>query len=549
MLQYQGKAVFKAIAIGKLKIVQHREVVTTSKAGSPQEEEQKYLLAKEKSKEQLQKLYQSTLDTVGEKNAEIFEVHALMLEDEDLHDAIIAKIQEGNAAVNAVEDSGFEMAQIFATMEDSYMRARSVDIMDVCRRMVDNILGRAEKNIHLEEPSILCSSDFTPSEVVNLDKSKVLGFITVLGSTNSHTAILAKTLALPSVVNMRESIENSYDGKLCILDGLSGKIFVDPDAATLKHYQQKQKELEEAKLRQEAVRGKKSITKDGQKVNVYCNIGGVEDAKKVLENDGEGVGLFRSEFLFLESKDYPTEDFQFEVYKQVAMLMGEKLTIIRTMDIGADKQASYFNLPQEENPALGYRSIRICFDRPEIMHTQLRAIYRASHYGNIAVMVPMIIAVDEVLWVKEIAQKVQQELTAEGIPFKSDLQIGIMIETPAAALCSDDLAKHVDFFSIGSNDLTQYTLAVDRQNQMLEKVADTHHKAILRLIAMVVKNAHANGIWAGICGELAADLSLTEFFVGIGIDELSVSPPFVLPLREKICNLTAKNCNAAEKIV
>ena len=542
MLQYQGKAVFKAVAIGKLKIVQHREVIASTQAGTPQEEEQKYLASREKAKLQLQNLYQSTLETVGKKNAEIFEVHTLMLEDEDLHEGIIAKIQEGKAAEVAVEDSGFEMAQIFAAMEDEYMRARSVDIMDVCRRIVDNILGREEKNIVLDEPSILYSSDFTPSEVVNLDKTKVLGIMTVLGSTNSHTAILARTLALPSVVNMHESIDSEYDGKLCVLDGLSGKIFVDPDAETLEKYKKLQEELTQAKIRQEAVRGKKSITEDGKKINVYCNIGGVEDAKKVIENDGEGVGLFRSEFLFLESKDYPTEECQFEVYKQVASMMGEKLTIIRTMDIGADKQADYFNLPKEENPALGYRSIRICFDRPEIMHTQLRAIYRASHYGNVAAMIPMIIGVDEVLWVKEIAKKVRDELHNEGIPFNADMQIGIMIETPAAAICSDILAKHVDFFSIGSNDLTQYTLAVDRQNQMLEKVADTHHKALLRLIKMVVKNAHKRGIWAGICGELAADLSLTEFFVGIGIDELSVSPPYVLPLREKICSLQASKC-------
>lgn len=542
MLQYQGKAVFKAIAIGKLKIVQHREVIADTKCGTPAEEEQKYLAAKAKAKEQIHNLYQSTLQSVGEKNAEIFEVHALMLEDEDLHDAILAKIHEGKAAEVAVEDSGFETAQIFAAMEDEYMRARSVDIMDVCRRVVDNILGREEKTIALDEPSILYSSDFTPSEVVNLDKSKVLGFITVLGSTNSHTAILARTLALPSVVNMRENIDIQYDGKLCVLDGLTGEIFIDPDKATLEKYQKLQAELAEAKMRQEAVRGKKSITKDGQKISVYCNIGGVKDCEKVIENDGEGVGLFRSEFLFLESKDYPTENAQFEVYKQVASMMGDKLTIIRTMDIGADKQADYFNLPKEENPALGYRSIRICFDRPEIMHTQLRAIYRASRYGNVAAMIPMIIAVDEVLWVKEIAKKVREELTQEGIPFNADMQIGIMIETPAAAICSDILAEHVDFFSIGSNDLTQYTLAVDRQNEMLEKVADTHHKAILRLLEMVVKNAHKAGIWAGICGELASDLSLTEFFVGIGIDELSVSAPYVLPLREKICSLTAKNC-------
>lgn len=537
MTEYRGKSVFEGIAVGKLKIVRHDNAVAVHEQGTPEEERKKFYAAREKAVSELQSLYEQALATVGESEAEIFSMHAMMTEDADLEDAVLAKIDAGEGAAQAAEEAGFELSQTFIRMDDEYMRARAVDVIDVAKRLSGYILGKKEEEILLNEPSILASSDFTPSEVVKLDKSKVLGFVTTFGSETSHTSILARTLALPSVVNIRDSIDMPFDGKTCIVDGFTGKVIVDPDEETLSLYLKKKAETDAARERRQALIGQKSVTQDGREVHVYCNVGNSEDVKAALQNDGEGVGLLRSEFLYLESEDYPSEEKQYQEYSRAAKLLEGKLLVIRTMDIGADKQASYFHLPHEENPALGMRSVRICMDRPEILYTQLRAIYRASADGNVAAMVPMIISGAEVRWVRQMAEKVRADLKKEGIPFDEKMQIGIMIETPAAALIADELAKEADFFSIGSNDLIQYTLAADRQNQSLEKFVDPHHKAVLRLIRYAAECAHAEDKWIGVCGELARDLSLTEFFAACGIDELSVSPPYVLPLREKLLSV------------
>lgn len=537
MTEYRGKSVFEGIAVGKLKIVRHDNAVAVHEQGTPEEERKKFYAAREKAVSELQSLYEQALATVGESEAEIFSMHAMMTEDADLEDAVLAKIDAGEGAAQAAEEAGFELSQTFIRMDDEYMRARAVDVIDVAKRLSGYILGKKEEEILLNEPSILASSDFTPSEVVKLDKSKVLGFVTTFGSETSHTSILARTLALPSVVNIRDSIDMPFDGKTCIVDGFTGKVIVDPDEETLSLYLKKKAETDAARERRLALIGQKSVTQDGREVHIYCNVGNSEDVKAALQNDGEGVGLLRSEFLYLESEDYPSEEKQYQEYSRAAKLLEGKLLVIRTMDIGADKQASYFHLPHEENPALGMRSVRICMDRPEILYTQLRAIYRASANGNVAAMVPMIISGAEVRWVRQMAEKVRADLKKEGISFDEKMQIGIMIETPAAALIADELAKEADFFSIGSNDLIQYTLAADRQNQSLEKFVDPHHKAVLRLIRYAAECAHAEGKWIGVCGELARDLSLTEFFAACGIDELSVSPPYVLPLREKLLSV------------
>lgn len=541
MTEYVGKSVFEGIAIGKLKIVKHDEAATVIEKGTPAEEKQKFYAAREKAVNSLNALYEQALSSVGEAEAEIFSMHAMMTEDGDLEDAVLAKIEAGESAAQASEEAGFELSQAFIRMDDEYMKARAVDVIDVSKRLSGYIMGKEEQTIELHEPCILASSDFTPSDVVKLDKSKVLGFVTTFGSDNSHTAILARTLALPSVVHIRDSIDLPFDGKMCIVDGFTGKVLVDPDPSTLTEYEAKKQETDDARARRQALIGQKSVTADGHEIHVYCNIGGAEDVKAVLANDGEGIGLFRSEFLYLENDDYPSEQLQYEEYSRAAKLLGGKLLIIRTMDIGADKQAPYFHLPHEENPAMGLRSVRICFKRPEIMYTQLRAIYRASADGKLAVMVPMITSVKEVRWVKEMAEKVRADLLKENIAFDASMQIGIMIETPAAALIADELAKEADFFSIGSNDLTQYTLAADRQNQELENIIDVHHKSVLRLIKYAADCAHKEGKWIGVCGELARDLTLTEFFVSCCIDELSVSSPYVLALREKIRSLSAKD--------
>ena len=537
MTEYRGKSVFEGIAVGKLKIVRHDNAVAVHEQGTPEEERKKFYAAREKAVSELQSLYEQALATVGESEAEIFSMHAMMTEDADLEDAVLAKIDAGEGAAQAAEEAGFELSQTFIRMDDEYMRARAVDVIDVAKRLSGYILGKKEEEILLNEPSILASSDFTPSEVVKLDKSKVLGFVTTFGSETSHTSILARTLALPSVVNIRDSIDMPFDGKTCIVDGFTGKVIVAPDEETLSLYLKKKAETDAARERRLALIGQKSVTQDGREVHIYCNVGNSEDVKAALQNDGEGVGLLRSEFLYLESEDYPSEEKQYQEYSRAAKLLEGKLLVIRTMDIGADKQASYFHLPHEENPALGMRSVRICMDRPEILYTQLRAIYRASADGNVAAMVPMIISGAEVRWVRQMAEKVRADLKKEGIPFDEKMQIGIMIETPAAALIADELAKEADFYSVGSNDLIQYTLAADRQNQSLEKFVDPHHKAVLRLIRYAAECAHAEGKWIGVCGELARDLSLTEFFAACGIDELSVSPPYVLPLREKLLSV------------
>lgn len=535
---FEGKSVFEGIVIGKLRVYRHEARTVTKTPGEGFESERaKFFSAREKAVAMLRKLCDDAGKNVGGDSAEIFEMHIMMTEDLDLEDAVTAKLAEGLNAAYAVEQAGFELSQMFARMDDAYMKARSVDVLDVSGRIRDCILGVEQDGIILTEPSILAASDFTPSEVVQLDKSKLLGFVTAFGSDNSHTAILARTMALPSVVNTGVAVPLECDGKLAIVDGFTGKVFIDPEKATLEEYAQKQAELEKEKERLAVLKKSCSVTLDGVKTGVYCNVGKSADCDLANENGAEGVGLFRSEFLYLEASDYPSEEVQFDEYKAAVEKMGGKPIVIRTMDIGADKQAAYFGLAKEENPALGYRSVRICFDRPQIMRTQLRALYRASAFGDLSVMIPMIISVEEVLWVRSIAEEVKKELAAEGRAFNADMPIGIMIETPAAAMIADELAKVADFFSVGTNDLTQYTLAIDRQNQNLEKFYDRRHKAILRLIKNAADCIHKEGKWIGICGELARDFGLTEFFLKIGIDELSVSPPYVLKLRDTVKNI------------
>lgn len=532
---FEGKSVFEGIAIGKLRVFRHETRNVTDAPGEGLEAEtEKFRSAREKAVSALRELCKNARETIGESSAEIFEMHVMMTEDLDLEDAVMAKLAEGYNAAYAVEQAGFELSQMFAQMDDAYMKARSVDVLDVSGRIRDCILGIDSNTVSLEEPSILSGSDFTPSEVVQLDKSKLLGFVTTFGSDNSHTAILARTMSLPSVVNTGVTLSNALDGALAIVDGFKGKVFVSPDEETLNAYRAKQESLRMERERLLSLKEEKSVTLDGKQTKLFCNIGKSDECALAIENGAEGIGLFRSEFLYLEANDYPDEQTQFEEYKAAVERLASSPVVIRTMDIGADKQAAYFNLPHEENPALGYRSIRICFDRPEILKTQLRALYRASAFGDLKVMIPMITAVEEVRFVRSVAEEVKAELTAEGIAFDDKMQIGIMIETPAAALVADELAKEADFFSVGTNDLTQYTLAIDRQNQNLEQFYRPRHKAILRLIKYAADCIHAEGKWIGICGELARDLELTEFFLKIGMDELSVSPPYVLKLREKI---------------
>ena len=546
---YEGKSVFEGIAIGRLRVFRHEARNVTDTPGEGFEKENaKFLSARESAVSALKKLCGEARKSVGDLSAEIFEMHILMTEDLDLEDAVTAKLSEGYNAAYAVEQAGFELSQIFSRMDDPYMKARSVDVLDVSGRICDHILGVEREEIVLTEPSVLAASDFTPSEVVQLDQSKLLGFVTAFGSDNSHTAILARTMALPSVVNVGKSIPQEYDNALAIVDGFQGKVFVDPDKTVLEEYRKKQEEFVREREKLTKLKSTESISRDGKKISLFCNIGKSEECDLANENGAEGIGLFRSEFLYLESKDYPSEEVQFAEYKAAVVRMQGKPVVIRTMDIGADKQALYFNLPHEENPALGYRSVRICFDRPEIMKTQLRALYRASIYGDLSVMIPMIISIKELRWVRSVAEEVKKELEAEGIQFNADMPIGIMIETPAAALCADELAKEADFFSVGTNDLTQYTLAIDRQNQNLEKFYDSRHKAILRLIKYAADCIHAEGKWIGICGELARDLRLSGFFLKIGIDELSVSPPYVLKLKSTIQNIDSEHIDIDDYI-
>ena len=491
--------------------------------------------AQETAIAQLGELYDKAMEDVGEANAAIFEVHQMMLMDLDYVDSIknIITTQEVNAEY-AVATTGDNFSQMFASMDDAYMQGRAADVKDVSDRLLGILSDAGESGVVADEPVIVAADDLVPSETVQLDKSKVLAFATMYGSANSHTAILARTMNIPAVIGLGEGLAKEYDGHMAAIDGFTGTIYIDPDEETMKAMTEKREEDRRQKALLEELKGKENVTLSGQKINVYANIGNLSDVGAVLKNDAGGIGLFRSEFLYLESEDFPTEEQQFQVYKQVAENMAGKKVIIRTLDIGADKQVDYFGLDKEENPALGYRAIRICLTRPEIFKTQLRALYRASAYGQIAIMFPMIISVKEVKQIKAIIEEVKEELREAQIPFREDVELGIMIETPAAVMMSRELAKEVDFFSVGTNDLTQYTLAIDRQNQKLDAFYDPHHPAVLAMIRMAAENAHAEGKWIGICGELGADLELTEEFLAMGLDELSVSPAMVLPLRKKI---------------
>ena len=531
-----GKSVFGGIAIGKLSIYQKQDnVVKRVKVEDPEAEVARFSDAKETAKTQLGQLYEKALKEVGEANAMVFEVHQMMLDDLDYVESVenIIRSQSVNAEY-AVATTGDNFSQMFAAMDDEYMRGRAADIKDISNRVVDVLSGAVAGGINSTEPVILLAEDLAPSETVQLDKSLVLSFVTKLGSTNSHTAILARTMNIPALIGI--NYPEDVEGHMGIADGFIGKIIIDPDEETLKKYQKKKEEEEEKARLLLELKGKENVTKDGTKINLYANIGGVGDVADVLKNDAGGIGLFRSEFLYLESSDYPSEEDQFKAYRTVAENMAGKKVIIRTLDIGADKQVDYFNLKKEDNPAMGYRAIRICLERVEVFKTQLRALWRASYYGKISVMFPMIISVSEVLRIKEIVKEVKTELDDQGIPY-GEVEIGVMIETPAAVMITEELAKEVDFFSIGTNDLTQYTLAIDRQNPALDGFYDSHHPAILKMIQMTVENGHKGGAWVGICGELGADTTLTETFLRMGVDELSVSPSRVLAVRNAIRNI------------
>ncbi len=536
MLVVKGKSVFSGIVIGPLALF-HRNTVSTARrrVKDTEDEIKRFQQARSASIEQLKDMYEKAVQKVGEEEAAVFEVHQMMLDDDDYIDNIITLIsQEKINAEAAVEETAQQFSEMFRSMDDAYMKERAADVLDISRRIQVQLCGGEANDFSAYDGVILAADDLAPSETLQLDTDKILGFVTSGGSTNSHTAILARTLGITAVVNTGTQLHTDVEGKTVIVDGFTGTVYLDPDPATLDKMKKKQAEAEERKIRLEAYRGKESVTADGYKVNVFANIGNPDNVPQALANDAEGVGLFRSEFLYLENTTYPTEEQQFEAYKKTAEMMGGKTVVIRTLDIGADKKVDYFDLKAEENPAMGMRAIRICLTRPTLFKTQLRALCRASAYGKIAVMFPMIISVDEVRRSRELLRQVQTELKREGIAFDESMEVGIMIETPAAALISDELAKEVDFFSIGSNDLTQYTLAIDRQQTDLDNFFDPHHPALLRLIEMTVKNGHKEGIWVGICGELGADLSLTEDFLRMGVDELSVSPSSVLPLREKI---------------
>ena len=536
MITLTGKSVFGGVAIGKIAFYKRNEItIKRIHVDDTEGEVKRFETAKEKAVAQLQELYDKAMEDVGESNAMIFEIHQMMLEDLDYVESIVNIIttQEVNAEY-AIGTTADNFAAMFQAMDDAYMQGRAADVKDVSERLLQVLSDNSNDAMKMDEPAIIAADDLVPSETVQLDKEKVLSFITMHGSANSHTAILARTMNIPAVISLGEDLKKEYDGKLAIVDGLEGKVYIEPDAKTMEAMQEKQRKDQEQKELLEQLKGKENITKSGQKVNLYANIGNLADVGAVLKNDAGGIGLFRSEFLYLESETYPTEEQQFSVYKTVAENMAGRKVIIRTLDIGADKQVDYFGLCKEENPAMGYRAIRICLTRPEIFKTQLRALYRASAFGQIAIMFPMIISVNEVRRIKEIIEEVKKELTEEGIAFREDVELGVMIETPAAVMVSRELAKEVDFFSVGTNDLTQYTLAVDRQNQQLDAFYDSHHPAVLEMIRMAAANAHAEGKWIGICGELAADLSLTETFLEMKIDELSVAPGMVLPLRKRI---------------
>ena len=536
MQVYSGKSVFGGIAIGKISVYKKNEQqVKRVRTEDTKGELARYEAAKAAAVEQLQELYQKALKEVGEANAAIFEIHQMMLDDGDYNESVenIIETQKVNAEY-AVAVTGDNFAQMFRAMDDDYMRERAADVKDISERVLSVLHGGQKRKVVTDEPVIIVADDLAPSETVQLEKDMVLSFVTVHGSVNSHTAILARTMAIPALIGTEElPLDNTVDGKLAVVDGLNGKIYVEPDAQTLEEMQKRQHAEQEKKELLQLLKGKENVTLDGKKIMLYANIGNIKDLATVIQNDAGGIGLFRSEFIYLEKDNYPMEEEQFSIYKTAVETMAGKRVIIRTLDIGADKQCEYFGMDKEENPALGYRAIRICLTRPEIFKTQLRALFRASAYGNLAIMYPMITSLWEVKRIKEIVEEVKAELTAEQLEFGNPQQ-GIMIETPAAVMMSGELAKEVDFFSIGTNDLTQYTLAIDRQNQKLDAFYDPHHPAVLAMIRMAAENAHAEGKWIGICGELGADLELTEEFLSMGLDELSVSPAMVLPLRKKI---------------
>ncbi len=533
MQVFQGKSVFGGIAMGKISVYKKDErQVRRVSVENPEAEIERYGEARMTAVEQLQQLYEKALKEIGEANAAIFEVHQMMLMDDDFVESVEGMIRtESVNAEYALAVTADNFAEMFASMDDDYMKARAADIRDISERVLGILSGSAGAGMAAGEPVIIVADDLAPSETVQMDKSLVLSFVTVHGSLNSHTAILARTMAIPALVGCELPLDESVDGKFAVVDGADGRIYVEPDTETMKILEKKRQEFLEKKELLETLKGKENVTLDGQKVMLYANIGNSKDLATVIQNDADGIGLFRSEFIYLERDHFPTEEEQFQIYKMVAQTMAGKRVIIRTLDIGADKQCDYFEMEKEENPAMGCRAIRICLTRPEIFKTQLRALFRASAFGRIAIMYPMITSVEEVRRIKTIVAEVKAELDAQGIEYGEPEQ-GIMIETPAAAIISDMLAEEVDFFSIGTNDLTQYALAIDRQNIKLDEFFNPHHPAVLRMISMVVENAHKKGIWAGICGELGADLELTQEFLAMGVDELSVSPGRILPIRK-----------------
>ena len=538
---YNGKSVFNGIAIGKIRVYKKDvQQVKRTKVTDMEAELSRFASAKEEAVRQLQGLYNKALKEVGEANAAIFEVHQMMLDDVDYNESVenIVRSQEVNVEY-AVAATGDNFSQMFAAMDDDYMRERAADVKDISERLLTILSGKEDHTASAKEPAIIIADDLAPSETVQLDKDMVLSFVTVHGSTNSHTAILARMMEIPALVGTKLPLDDTVDGKTGIVDGGDGKVYVDPDEETLLRMRKKQEEEQHRKELLLTLKGRENVTLDGRTVMLYANIGNIKDLAMVMQNDAGGIGLFRSEFIYLEKEDYPSEEEQFQIYKQAAETMAGKRVIIRTLDIGADKQCGYFDMEQEENPALGVRAIRICLTRPEVFKTQLRALFRASAFGNIAVMYPMITSIGEIRRIKGIVSEVKAELDAQRTPYGEPEQ-GIMIETPAAVLVSDMLAKEVDFFSIGTNDLTQYTLAIDRQNPKLDEFYDAHHPAILRMISMVVENAHKAGIWAGICGELGADETLTREFLAMGVDELSVAPGSILPIRKIVLETNVK---------
>ena len=535
MIICSGKSVLKGVAIGKIYLYKKQEYVLEKKQIEDTEAEiARFELAKETATQQLDSLYHKALEEAGEEQAMIFDVHKMMLDDGDYLDSIRSMIRDEKVnAEYAVSITGDNFSAVFASMDDEYMKARSIDVLDISKRVVNVLAGIVEGGIASESPVILLADDLSPSETVQLDKSKILAFVTKNGSANSHTAILARSMNIPALVKTDVALLEEYNGVQAVVDGIDGTFIINPDEGMAQKMIRKKMDYEKERTELQKLIGKDNVTTDGRRINVYANIGNTQDVDKVLANDAGGIGLFRSEFIYLGRDDYPTEEEQFEIYKEVLSRMGGKKVIIRTLDIGADKQVDYFELPKEENPAMGYRAIRICLDRVNIFKTQLRAIYRASAFGTAAIMFPMIISVSEIQRIKEIVEEVKAELTHEGISFNR-VELGIMVETPAAVMVSEELAKEVEFFSIGTNDLTQYTLAIDRQNQSLDNIYDSHHPAVLRMIQMTIENGHKGGAWVGICGELASDTTLTKTFIDMGIDELSVSPTYVLGLRKAI---------------